>query len=223
MNKVIFIKNRVYAKRLIVASKQIDFRWSKIASQLPGRTDNEIKNVWNTHLKKRLKPKASKSITVSSNSSSSSAKMDQESSEKQVPNEAIINGIVTEDPKDSPPASFSSDHSSSSKPEEEDDQILESLLKEDEDPLLQIPMDDNMDFDIWDILENPDSFQSNNDFKVPDASEDDADKNNWFRELENELGLGTSEGFNLASRNVDDHDMDFLESSWSTWPEIYNL
>ncbi|OWM81066.1 hypothetical protein CDL15_Pgr007097 [Punica granatum] len=29
-------------------------QWSKIASHLPGRTDNEIKNVWNTYLKKRL-------------------------------------------------------------------------------------------------------------------------------------------------------------------------
>jgi len=29
-------------------------RWSTIASYLPGRTDNEIKNIWNTHLKKRL-------------------------------------------------------------------------------------------------------------------------------------------------------------------------
>ncbi|XWS10334.1 hypothetical protein CRYUN_Cryun39dG0067600 [Craigia yunnanensis] len=32
-------------------------KWSKIASHLPGRTDNEIKNVWNTHLKKRLASK----------------------------------------------------------------------------------------------------------------------------------------------------------------------
>ncbi|XP_054775856.1 transcription factor MYB41-like [Prosopis cineraria] len=29
-------------------------KWSKIAGHLPGRTDNEIKNYWNTHIRKKL-------------------------------------------------------------------------------------------------------------------------------------------------------------------------
>lgn len=43
---------------IIQLHTSIGNKWSKIASCLPGRTDNEIKNVWNTHLKKRLKKSA---------------------------------------------------------------------------------------------------------------------------------------------------------------------
>ncbi|GLJ50181.1 hypothetical protein SUGI_1067770 [Cryptomeria japonica] len=39
---------------IIQLHKLLGNRWSIIASRLPGRTDNEIKNLWNTHLKKRL-------------------------------------------------------------------------------------------------------------------------------------------------------------------------
>ncbi|MED6173262.1 hypothetical protein PIB30_057697 [Stylosanthes scabra] len=39
---------------IIKLHEMLGNRWSAIAAKLSGRTDNEIKNVWHTHLKKRL-------------------------------------------------------------------------------------------------------------------------------------------------------------------------
>ncbi|CAL9091264.1 unnamed protein product [Musa textilis] len=62
---------------IINLHKLLGNKWSKIASCLPGRTDNEIKNVWNTHLKKRLTSEERGSMSVDkpddSQSSSSSS------------------------------------------------------------------------------------------------------------------------------------------------------
>ncbi|KAL5561891.1 hypothetical protein UlMin_031638 [Ulmus minor] len=40
---------------IIQLHQMLGNKWSAIAARLPGRTDNEIKNVWHTHLKKKLK------------------------------------------------------------------------------------------------------------------------------------------------------------------------
>ncbi|KAL4039038.1 hypothetical protein IC575_002681 [Cucumis melo] len=47
-------------------------RWSQIAARLPGRTDNEIKNFWNSTLKKRMKNNRNYNIIPSPNLSHSS-------------------------------------------------------------------------------------------------------------------------------------------------------
>ncbi|KAK7324312.1 hypothetical protein VNO77_27845 [Canavalia gladiata] len=142
---------------IIRLHKALGNKWSKIASRLPGRTDNEIKNVWNTHLKKRVagkkcsessadESKPESSITSSSSSSSSESffsnerpnpsksndQASQETSEKQASNELVC--IITEDPKESS-ASLSSiesnilnsNHVFAYKPEQQQQQLASPL------------------------------------------------------------------------------------------------
>nr|BAF96933.1 R2R3-MYB transcriptional factor [Gentiana triflora] len=63
-------------------------RWSLIAGRIPGRTDNEIKNYWNTHLSKKLisqgiDPRTHKPLN--SNQSFNSTSTNKNSSSQQAP------------------------------------------------------------------------------------------------------------------------------------------
>ncbi|CAM8885896.1 unnamed protein product [Rhodiola kirilowii] len=62
-------------KMIIHLQALLGNRWAAISSYLPQRTDNDIKNYWNTHLKKKLKKLqlGSDNNSQDNNSSSSSA------------------------------------------------------------------------------------------------------------------------------------------------------
>lgn len=45
----------MHAYEFEVPVRYWSYRWATIASYLPERTDNDVKNFWNTHLKKKLK------------------------------------------------------------------------------------------------------------------------------------------------------------------------
>ncbi|KAJ4833869.1 hypothetical protein Tsubulata_039779 [Turnera subulata] len=74
-------------KMVIDLHAQLGNRWSKIASHLPGRTDNEIKNHWNTHIKKKLRKMGIDPLTHKPLSSSELPSPPPQQQELQIPQE----------------------------------------------------------------------------------------------------------------------------------------
>nr|QWW89536.1 MYB5b transcription factor [Vaccinium myrtillus] len=71
-------------------------RWSLIAGRIPGRTDNEIKNYWNTHLSKKLisqgiDPRTHKPLITTTTSSPPSSDHDKPSSSSKATNYHPLN------------------------------------------------------------------------------------------------------------------------------------
>ncbi|KAI4345304.1 hypothetical protein L6164_012440 [Bauhinia variegata] len=92
-------------------------RWSLIAGRIPGRTDNEIKNYWNTHLSKKLisqgiDPRTHKPLNPNSSSENPpNAIPNHGSSSSSKPTTAPLplpppqpNPISTDDDQETPPA-----------------------------------------------------------------------------------------------------------------------
>ncbi|RLN35975.1 hypothetical protein C2845_PM03G34040 [Panicum miliaceum] len=82
-------------KMVIDLHAELGNRWSKIASHLPGRTDNEIKNHWNTHIKKKLRKMGIDPVTHKPLQPAPPAPPQPEEEEEKVAVAAAASGIVS--------------------------------------------------------------------------------------------------------------------------------
>lgn len=171
-------------------------RWSKIASRLPGRTDNEIKNVWNTHLKKRLSQSSETTKVIVSDSSgdeskeSSSPTTSSSSSSSQTQNSDKNEPPKKQQPEQQTSSSISSESSNSNSSATPPD-IFWPQNPMELDMGIEIPLE--CDIEFWNMLDldNIDHLLDQSNEVAHGCVENNGELQNdkWFKYLENELGL----------------------------------
>ncbi|KAH9627008.1 hypothetical protein KSS87_020659 [Heliosperma pusillum] len=220
---------------IIKLHQELGNKWSKIASKFPGRTDNEIKNVWNTHLKKRLKAKESKQSSIEScNTLSTTTSIDEplDESIKDTLEHSSSSSTTYTSIEDLGPIIDDLGDLVSTTVENicEMDETSTIIGKSNEnnslDELIEIPFEPNLD--IWELLDGDNSDSTHlNDVNFNDvdtlelAPEIDYLTNNhvnntndeggnwwWLVYLENELGLDHNESTSLHSTIESNHGSD---------------
>ncbi|KAF3531242.1 hypothetical protein DY000_02041799 [Brassica cretica] len=135
-------------------------RWSAIAAKLPGRTDNEIKNVWHTHLKKRLednqpaKPKTSnkkKSTKPKSQSAPAKSKSTKTESELGSSSNPSFESLFSASPSASDEVSSETltSHEDHSKEAQMDNKLREMITTTDQDSFSFINFGEDIDESFW--------------------------------------------------------------------------
>lgn len=125
---------------------ELSFRWSAMAAKLPGRTDNEIKNVWHTHIKKKLKDyNSTQDIKRPKNKSEPQSKKPDSSTSKEI--ESLGHGSI------SPKSSTSELSSVTTDPDIIQQEVLISsttvLLSEFGESICLTDIPDDQDMKVW--------------------------------------------------------------------------
>ncbi|XP_073053998.1 transcription factor MYB63-like [Primulina eburnea] len=198
---------------IINLHNSIGNKWSKIASHLPGRTDNEIKNVWNTHLKKRLTRKSANNMEhLSSQSPTSSSSTQRMQIEKSIDDQMVhqpnmekrshkLDSIEETETIDSPASSYASNYPNSTKEStalttneatghlKSDVSIIIDPSGPSNDGKSEMPLESDVDF--WDFLDSLDplQFSTKSEVSGEKSDGDETECKRWLEYLENELGL----------------------------------
>ncbi|KAL7142954.1 hypothetical protein ABFS83_08G159100 [Erythranthe nasuta] len=184
---------------IINLHNSIGNKWSKIASRFPGRTDNEIKNVWNTHLKKRV---AKKNIAADNVNVNVNINIGFENTDKAILDHGfqLDSDVNYEKPEflnvksvsgHSPPTSSYASSSGFSNSNEGNTKANEALEHNSSNGKIEIPSEYS-DVDLWELFDSLDELDNGRRGNLdsdPSNADVGTEGGNWIRSLENELGL----------------------------------
>ncbi|KAL7592268.1 hypothetical protein Lser_V15G33914 [Lactuca serriola] len=163
-------------------------KWSKIASQLPGRTDNEIKNVWNTHLKKRSVLMSKNETFLSTPSTSPASNISISIDQPHINNQEISSNHLDIDPKVIAREGAGGGALLVEVIDQPSTPSSTASCNTHDEVNLKIPSESEVEF--WNMLEDiqlqPQPIAEHHGAHIPNGS---IDVEYWMRLLEEELGL----------------------------------